>query len=380
MKPCSTRLLLQIGMLLALGCGARTPLDLPDNDGTNASGGSGGNPASGVPGSGGHAAGSGGMMNLGGMMGSGGRPGTGGNPGYGGTYRSGGSPGTGGRISTGGVGSGGNVGGNAGANVGGNMGGQTGFVAGGSPGTGGRAIGTGGRPGTGGRGGAGGGMGGITSNGGSINTGGAVGTGGGTCPGLAANEELIDDLSDGNRFIPTVSGRVGSWADSDDGTPGGAMYPDPVNPFTPTDSGDACHKFAAYVKGAGFSDWGSNLWFGLGSPYNASKYTGISFWARIDAGTKDVIHVTFPDKDTIPDGGICQTNTTGATACYDHYGTRPTFTTVWKKYTISFRQLTQDGWGHQGTAFDPSSLYQVLFQISVNATFSLWIDDVAFTM
>jgi len=39
-----------------------------------------------------------------------------------------------------------------------------------------------------------------------------------------------------------------------------------------------------------------------------------------------------------------------------------------------------DGWGHAGTAFDPASLYEVLFQINVNATFGIWIDDVAFTM
>jgi len=29
--------------------------------------------------------------------------------------------------------------------------------------------------------------------------------------------------------------------------------------------------------------------------------------------------------------------------------------------------------------FEPNSLYEVDFQIPVNATFGLWIDDVAFT-
>jgi hypothetical protein len=43
-------------------------------------------------------------------------------------------------------------------------------------------------------------------------------------------------------------------------------------------------------------------------------------------------------------------------------------------------KISQDGWGHARTAFDPASLYEVLFQIPVNATFSIWIDDIAFTM
>jgi len=33
--------------------------------------------------------------------------------------------------------------------------------------------------------------------------------GGTTCPGLAPNEELIDDMNDGDRFIPQVNGRAG---------------------------------------------------------------------------------------------------------------------------------------------------------------------------
>jgi len=158
------------------------------------------------------------------------------------------------------------------------------------------------------------------------------------------------------------------------------MYPDPINLFTPTDTGDVCRQFAAHVKGGGFSDWGADLWFGLGSPYDASKYTGITFWGRVDAGTTSVLRIAFPDKDTFPDGGICQTNVTGPTQCFDHYGTRKTLGTTWQKYTVSFKEITQDGWGLQGSSFDPSSLYEVLFQIPVNATFSIWIDDVAFTL
>jgi hypothetical protein len=201
-----------------------------------------------------------------------------------------------------------------------------------------------------------------------------------TCSGLASNEELIDDLNDGDRFIPSVGGRVGAWSDSHDSSPSSKMYPDPLSGFAPTDTGDVCRKFAAYVAGTGYVIWGADFWFGLGAPYNASKYSGISFWAKVDAGTSPVVRVAFPDKDTQPDANICQANATGTLACYDHYGYRISLTTTWTKYTVPFSLLKQEGWGHAGTAFDATSLYEVLFQIPVNATFGVWIDDVAFTM
>ena len=411
------RLALAFGLLLALGCGARSPLDTIDDQPPGTAGSTGG-----ILGNGGSLVIGGAGGSLGGAGGRSGSGGAGHYPGSGG--------GDGGVVSLGGIFSFGGIYGGGGYYYVGGAGGQAGFGPGGSPvggrggtagGAGGLVVGgrggtysiagtlsSGGRPSAGGMmntgGSAGGAAGSIRPDGGfggggiagrdggpdgrtggtgggaDSGAGGTVATGGITCPGIGSNEELIDDLNDGNRQIPSVNGRVGSWTDSDDGTPGGAMYPDPVSAFTPTDTADPCRKYAAYVKGSGFSNWGADLWFGLGSPYNASKYTGISFWARIDSGTTAVVHVTFPDKDTYPDGGICKTNATGPTACYDHYGSRITLTSDWKKYTLGFSQISQDGWGHAGTAFDPASLYEVLFQIPVNATFSIWIDDVAFTM
>ena len=213
---------------------------------------------------------------------------------------------------------------------------------------------------------------------GGTGTAGSGGTAGTACPGLAPMEDLIDDMNDGDRFIPQVHGRAGAWSDSDDSTPGSTIFPDPVRSFTMTWTGDSCRQYAAYVYGGPFVIWGADFWFGLGSPYNAQTYGGISFWAKIDGGTSSVLRVAFPDKDTQPDGGLCQTNVTGPTQCFDHYGTRITLTTTWQKYTIPFYLLTQDGWGRQGGAFDPSTLYEVLFQIPVNAKFGVWIDDVAF--
>jgi hypothetical protein len=390
MKPISARGLLPFGIWFVLGCGARSTLDLLEGNGGYYHAGTTGQSSGGaVTGYGGAILGYGGailgyggaILGYGGSI-AGGNPGSGGGIiGSGGYHMDGGSPGTGGRRLTGGAG--GVVFGGAGG-----RGGQGGYVNGGAGGRGGTTS-SGGTAGMGGRGGAGGSgaVGGIVVTGGTLGTGGVrptggtLGTGGSTCPPLAANEELIDDLNDGDRFIPPLNGRSGAWFTGHDLSPDAKMYPDPdTTGFVPSATGDACRKYASYVYGTGYVLWGADFWFGLGSPYDASKYTGISFWARVDAGTSTVVRVTFPDKDTLPDGNLCQTGSSaGANQCYDHYGQRITMSTTWTKYYVSFSSLSQDGWGRGGTGFDPGTLYQVLFMIPVGATFGIWVDDVAFT-
>jgi hypothetical protein len=217
----------------------------------------------------------------------------------------------------------------------------------------------------------------VGGRGGTLATGGAGGTiGGTTCPGLAPNEELIDDMNDGDRFIPQVHGRAGAWDDADDGTPGSTMFPDPNKPFTMTDTGDVCRKYAAYVYGGPFVDGPPSFWFGIGGPYDASAFDGISFWAKIDSGTSTGLRVDFPDKDTMPDGALCS-ETDSSNLCWNHYGKRLNLTTTWTKYSVDFSSLTQDGWGRKGTSFDRSTIYRVEFQLPENAKFGVWIDDVS---
>lgn len=361
MSSIAARLVLPFGIFIVLGCAARTPLDdLEPGERQPLAGGSptlGGQPGGG----GGIIVGGGGVWDSGGIVGGGG------------TRNSGGTTASGGTIASGGV----HTyfdGGGGGSRAGGSMGGSP--PSGRSGGAGGGA---GAQGGSGGRAGAGGvgPMGGNAGAGGVRSSGGTTGSGGsGGCPALAPNEDLIDDLNDGDRYILAGKGRFGEWKLYTDGTPGGVLTP---NPFTSTNTGDACRKYAAYIKGYGFTNTGVNLSFGLGSPYDASKYTGIGFWARIDNGTKDRIRVVFPDKDTHPDGGICS-GVSGTTGCYNHFGFYATFTTEWTRYYISFSQLTQEpGWGLQAKAFDPATIYEVIFAIPQNAVFGLWIDDVTFT-
>lgn len=230
------------------------------------------------------------------------------------------------------------------------------------------------------RGGSSGGSSASTGRGGSSAVGGSGGYSSSSCPGLAASEDLIDDMNDGNRTIPTTNGRAGAWNVSHDVSPDGTMFPATSSAFTMTETGDSCRKKAVYSYGSLFVDWGCNVWVSLGSPYDASKDWGISFWAKVDPGANTSLRVAFPDKDTQPAGGLCDASvSSGPTSCFDHYGKRLiNLTTEWKKYTVSFSELNQERWGRQGTAFDPTSVYEILFQISKIDKFGLWIDDLSF--
>ena len=385
---------------VAGGCGGRSKLDRPDPDagdgmGGTPSGSSGGVFGSASPGSdmGGSAV-TGGGGNGGASVGDTSGPaassspmgGTGGAPGMGGSSSVIATGGRGGTRGSGFTGGAPGVGGSGGVVVPGGRGGTAGTVGlGGRSGIAGSG-GTAGKPGSSGTGGTGGtadaGVAGAAGNpgiGGSSGLGGASGTAGASgCPPPPPGLDMIDDMNDGDRFILPGRGRSGAWKTAGDGTPGplATMSPDPDGNFTMTDTGDPCRKLAVYVQGSGYALTGVSFSVGLGSPYNASAYRSLTFWAKVDPETTPRLRVSIPDKDTDPDGGICQSS--GPNLCWDHYGLRETFTTEWAQYTIPFSSLTQNAWGHLGTAFDPASVYQVVFEIPVNANFGIWIDDLAF--
>jgi hypothetical protein len=220
-----------------------------------------------------------------------------------------------------------------------------------------------------------------TSSGGSGTTstgpGGPGGSPGVACPNPSVvGTELIDDMNDGNRFIPSINGRSGAWTVYHDETPA-PMHPDIAQPFAMEQSGDPCRMLAAHVYGGPFSVWGAGFGFGLGSPYNAKGYAGIGFWARF-AGPPVSVQVAFPDKDTELAGGLCDPSLNGGNSCYDHYSARRSMTGQWQWYEVRFAELQQLGFGRRGQAFDPTTLFEVQFLIPQNAKFDVWIDDVVF--
>ena len=217
----------------------------------------------------------------------------------------------------------------------------------------------------------------TSSSSGTSSTGGAAETSAGVdaTTGVSCLEELdgdlIDDMNDGDGFIPGRDGRTGSWSTTHDATPDAAMFPEAGEPFSMTETNDACRQMAARVFGGPYAVWGAEWGFGVGSPYDMSAFSGISFLARIEAGSSSVIRVSIPTAGTHPWGGVCE----GA-ECGDNFGRRVTLNQRWQRYTLPFDALLQEGWGLQLDEFDATQAYGVKFSVGAGAAFDIWIDDV----
>jgi hypothetical protein len=228
---------------------------------------------------------------------------------------------------------------------------------------------------------------------GTIDTGTRSDASDGGSPDVRVLEDPIDDMQDNNvpHYILPLHGRVGYWFTVNDATDGGVQSP-AANMFG-LSSGGYTSPYGANLSGQGFSTWGLYMGFtlnktlqGVRNMYDASAYVGISFWAKLGPNDKctspaacRLVHLAISTRDTDQQGGIC------TTACSDHFGYWQSLTPNWKKYTILFRQLTQDGWGVPGPAeglkFDAAHTYEVQFQVKPAGTqFDFWISDVAFVL
>ncbi|WP_437567241.1 hypothetical protein [Sorangium sp. So ce542] len=220
-------------------------------------------------------------------------------------------------------------------------------------------------------------------------TGGATsaGTGGGG-PVIPEALESIDDMEDNDNAILAKGGRIGYWYTFNDGTEGATQNPPPdtegtgENPFTMTalDSPRGRSIFAARSWGSGFEVWGAGLGFDLlNSPegakaaYDASAYTGITFWAKIGAGSTASASVTISDRSTDPAGGVC------SDLC-DAWQESLSLTEEWQQFTLPFADMNQGGWGDVASTdqLDATQLFSIRFQVYPESYFDLYIDDISF--
>jgi len=241
-----------------------------------------------------------------------------------------------------------------------------------------------------------------------------VGCGGDSKP----PEELIADFTKDNGLNP-ADGRQGGFY----------VYGDPKGTFDPPKVGEDPYPIDAatgnpngsgpgsfHTKASGFSQWGAAVGTDFkpmeGSykgTYDASKYKGVSFWAKAGAALTGV-QVSFKDIYTDDKGNPNTLNPeifpcayiTGATNNCSPYlvkfGDAANFPdyaeqqidTEWKRFDIYFEHTKQDqynpGFHTEADKVDLQHLTAMGIQVNANFSttpttpndFELWIDDVYF--
>lgn len=211
------------------------------------------------------------------------------------------------------------------------------------------------------------------AGGGIMNSGGTVSTA--TTP--PARQALIDDLEDGNGDLVQTGGRDGYWFTLNDGTTTGTQ--EPVwggrirNAYPITDRPGSA--FAAWTQGSGFATWGAGFGLYLRTSaryFNATRYKGITFWAKVAPGRANVVRLNVSDIQTEADGGYC-------TECWDYFGTTIVMSTNWERYGFVWSDLWQQGWGAPlAASLDSANIRSIEFYTAAGVNFEIYIDDIAF--
>jgi hypothetical protein len=190
----------------------------------------------------------------------------------------------------------------------------------------------------------------------------------------------IDDMSDGNNRILTNAGRGGYWYSYVDSA-GSTITPPAGAPFimSPVSEPNVAGFAARFL---GNMSTAQIIYAGIGftltqpkGAYDASRYTGVSFWAKASVGSTKNVRFKIPDVSTDPDGKVC-------TGCYNDFGTDLVLTESWNQYVIRFSDLTQlSGWGAPHVPrITQAALYAMQWQISSPGTgYDIALRNLSFT-
>lgn len=192
-------------------------------------------------------------------------------------------------------------------------------------------------------------------------------------------EAKIEDGEDNNNQVLVQDGRSGyvyTYVDPS----GSTIDPAAGAQFGMSPGGANGSQYALHISGqiananTVYAAMGMNLTDPKG-PYDASKYKGISFFAKKGTGSTGKVRIKVPDKNTDPDGGVCG-------ACSNDFGMQLTLSEQWQKYIVPFSALRQDsGWGNpRPRSVASEAIYAIQFQVNDKGRpFDIWIDDLAFT-
>jgi len=233
--------------------------------------------------------------------------------------------------------------------------------------------------------------------GGASATGGTSASSGGTtvsCSDSATDPKaLIDDMENASGRILEKDGRVGAWYAFGDGR--GTQWPTPTTLGVPIQTsvipdGRGCSTRALHSYGSGFDEWGAGIGFDLAfdgqkySIYDASAYSGITFWAQGLPTTMMQIRVSTANTTHTEWGGSCERE-----PCPFPYHISLAFNATWTQHFIPFADLYQNSNNGQ-SSFEQSKLTNVQIYVpgnvdfdatpyfSVPQHFDFWVDDIAF--
>ena len=251
--------------------------------------------------------------------------------------------------------------------------------------------------------------------------------GGSVCP---ATDDLISDFTMDNGVYP-VDGRQGGWYTYGDKSGQGTLMPREGGGASPNlDTGNPTCSGAGslHVTSMGFADWGSAMGvdfvpmvttdagFSAKGTYDASKYRGISFWARsaspipfvqvavMDPYTQDrttlpadqacIYDATMPDKNCSPYLVKFGYGYMGEalTPVMEDY---PKFISTqidldWKRFEILFSDMKQDrtnpGKQSPSNTLAVSQITGMSIQVNTDhsttppkpTNWEMWLDDVSF--
>lgn len=187
---------------------------------------------------------------------------------------------------------------------------------------------------------------------------------------------LIDDCEDNNNQGKVLEGRGGYWYSFADPS-GTTVEPEAGGTFTMSPGGSNGSKHAARAHGQ--VGYGEIAYGGMGvnlldpkGPYDASRYKGISFWAKKGPDSHGRVRFKVPDISTDEDAGVC-------TNCSNDFGAEITLYEGWEHFVFPWRKLKQlPDWGSpRPHGIKPHKLMSVQWQASIKgAVFDIWVDDV----
>jgi endoglucanase len=187
-----------------------------------------------------------------------------------------------------------------------------------------------------------------------------------------ADDGLVDDGEDGDFKIAAVGGRCGGWMVGKDDK---STLEPKDHKLIMTKGGPDKSKMAVHIKGntaaVDTACAATFLILACGDMYDATKYAGLSFWAKTEAKAPAKIRFVVTDGQTDPKGKIDN-------LCASHFGKNLDIATEWKKYTVSFADFTQGAGEPRFASLDAHRLFSLGWAVGEGQDFDLWVDEVRF--